>query len=97
MNRIAKLCDVIVLEVGYRLAPENRYRAAFEDEWKVLNWLAKQANLVECSKSLVRGGGAGGGVGGDTKKSDGHRQVVEDSFGASMVEPWWAAHGDPSR
>ncbi|GAB2278878.1 Probable carboxylesterase 11 [Dionaea muscipula] len=96
-RRIAKLCDVIVLAVGYRLAPENRYPAAFEDGWKVLNWLAKQANLAECSKSLVRRGGAGGGVGGDTKKSDGHRQVVADSFGASMVEPWLAAHGDPSR
>ncbi|CAK9180465.1 unnamed protein product, partial [Ilex paraguariensis] len=51
-RRIAKLCDVIVLSVGYRLAPENRYPAAFEDGLKVLHWLAKQANLAECSKSL---------------------------------------------
>uniref|UniRef100_A0A803NAQ3 Alpha/beta hydrolase fold-3 domain-containing protein n=1 Tax=Chenopodium quinoa TaxID=63459 RepID=A0A803NAQ3_CHEQI len=50
-RRIAKYCDVIVLAVGYRLAPENRYPAAFED----------------------------------------------DTFGASMVEPWLAAHADPSR
>ncbi|KAL8158544.1 hypothetical protein V2J09_000081 [Rumex salicifolius] len=104
-RRIAKLCDVIILSVGYRLAPENRYPAAFEDGWKVLNWFAKQANLAECSKSLVinakggMGGGAGGGlgVGGDGKKSDAHRHIVKDTFGASMVEPWLAAHGDPSR
>ncbi|CBI17695.3 unnamed protein product, partial [Vitis vinifera] len=72
-RRIAKLCDVIVVAVGYRLAPENRYPAAFEDGLKVLNWLGKQANLAECNKHIA------------------------DTFGASMVEPWLAAHGDPSR
>ncbi|XP_057491129.1 probable carboxylesterase 11 [Actinidia eriantha] len=91
-RRIAKLCDVIVLAVGYRLAPENRFPAAFDDGLKVLYWLGKQAHLAECSKSLgnARGGGA------DLRKSDVNRHVV-DAFGASMVEPWLAAHGDPSR
>ncbi|KAG6716142.1 hypothetical protein I3842_04G032900 [Carya illinoinensis] len=93
-RRIAKLCDVIVVAVGYRLAPENRYPAAFEDGLKVLNWLGKQANLAECSKSMgnARGSGASGGSGGEFKKSQ-----ILDSFGASMVEPWLAAHADPSR
>ncbi|XP_075665263.1 putative carboxylesterase 11 [Castanea sativa] len=96
-RRIAKQCDVIVVAVGYRLAPENRYPAAFEDGLKVLNWLGKQANLAECSKSMgnARGGGGGGGGGGglnEFKKSH-----IVDTFGASMVEPWLAAHGDPSR
>lgn len=87
-RRIAKLCDVIVVAVGYRLAPENRYPAAFEDGLKVLNWLGKQANLAECSKSMgnTRSGGT------DLKKCH-----IVDTFGASMVEPWLAAHGDPSR
>ncbi|OVA20492.1 Alpha/beta hydrolase fold-3 [Macleaya cordata] len=85
-RRIAKLCDVIVIAVGYRLAPENRYPAAFEDGLKVLNWLGKQANLAECTKSL----------GTSRNGSDLHRHIV-DAFGASMVEPWLAAHGDPSR
>ncbi|KAJ4960030.1 hypothetical protein NE237_019940 [Protea cynaroides] len=91
-RRIAKLCDGIVIAVGYRLAPENRYPAAFEDGWKVLHWLGKQANLAECSKSLVskRGGSA------DVQRSNLHRHLV-DTFGASMVEPWLAAHGDPTR
>ncbi|KAI8019168.1 putative carboxylesterase 11 [Camellia lanceoleosa] len=92
-RRIAKLCDVIVLAVGYRLAPENQYPAAFEDGLKVLHWLAKQVNLAECSKSLVN---ARGGGGADLRKSDINRNVA-DAFGASMVEPWLAAHGDPSR
>lgn len=91
-RRIAKACDVIVLAVGYRLAPENRYPAAFEDGLKVLHWLGKQANLAECSKSLgsKRGGGS------DLRKSDVHGHIA-DAFGASMIEPWLAAHGDPSR
>lgn len=82
------MCDVIVVAVGYRLAPENRYPAAFEDGIKVLHWLAKQANLAECGKSLGRSP--------DSRKSDvqGH---IADAFGASLVEPWLAAHGDPSR
>ncbi|KAF2305993.1 hypothetical protein GH714_009354 [Hevea brasiliensis] len=90
-RRIAKLCDVIVVAVGYRLAPENRYPAAFEDGLKVLHWLGKQANLAECSKSM---GNAKGGT--EFKKADLQRHIV-DTFGASMVEPWLAAHGDPSR
>ncbi|KAK7395713.1 hypothetical protein VNO78_16280 [Psophocarpus tetragonolobus] len=89
-RRIAKLCEVVVVAVGYRLAPENRYPAAFDDGVKVLNWLAKQANLAECSRSM-------GGGGKEFKKLDSHKHIV-DSFGAaSMVEPWLAAHADPSR
>ncbi|XP_031283285.1 probable carboxylesterase 11 isoform X2 [Pistacia vera] len=91
-RRISRLCDVIVVAVGYRLAPENRYPAAFEDGLKVLNWLGKQANLAECSKSM---GNVRGGV--ESKKADSNRQHIVDAFGASMVEPWLAAHGDPSR
>ncbi|KAL6983823.1 putative carboxylesterase 16 [Sarracenia purpurea var. burkii] len=84
-RRIAKLLDAIVIAVGYRLAPENRYPAAFEDGVKALNWLGKQANLADCI------------VGGDFGRLDSRRQHIVDGFGASMVEPWLAAHGDPSR
>ena len=83
-RRIAKLCDVIVIAVGYRLAPESRYPAAFEDGLKVLNWLGKQANLADCGRWMGNG----------RKRRDAH---VFDGFGASMAEPWLAAHGDPSR
>ncbi|KAL3582679.1 hypothetical protein D5086_017011 [Populus alba] len=76
-RRIAKLCDVIVVAVGYRLAPETKYPGAFEDGFKVLNWLAKQANLAVCGRV-------------------GAQSHIFDSFGASMVEPWLAAHGDTS-
>ncbi|KAH1133216.1 hypothetical protein AAZX31_05G070400 [Glycine max] len=84
-RRIARLCEAVVVAVGYRLAPENRYPAAFEDGMKVLNWLAKQANLAECSKLM-------GG-----RRLEGQHKHIVGSFGASMVEPWLAAHGNPSR
>lgn len=90
-RRIAKLCDVVVIAVGYRLAPENRYPAAFEDGVKVLHWLGKQANLAECSKSI--GNPKGGDA--DLRKSD-HRHIA-NTLGSSIVEPWLAAHADPSR
>ncbi|KAK8586953.1 hypothetical protein V6N13_085966 [Hibiscus sabdariffa] len=92
-RRIAKLCDVIVLAVGYRLAPENKYPAAFDDGMKVLHWLRKQANLAECCKSM---GSGARGVGAEFTKAEVQRHFV-DAFGATMVEPWLAAHGDPSR
>ncbi|GFY87272.1 carboxyesterase 16 [Actinidia rufa] len=59
---------------------------------KLCDVIVLAAHLAECSKSLgnARGGGA------DLRKSDVNRHVA-DAFGASMVEPWLAAHGDPSR
>lgn len=80
-RRLAKLCDAVVVAVGYRLAPETRYPAAFEDGVKVLNWLAKQPNLAESHPRV----------------GDGRRMQIVDGFGTSMVEPWLAAHGDLSR
>ncbi|TVU51798.1 hypothetical protein EJB05_03242, partial [Eragrostis curvula] len=79
-RRVARLCDAIVVAVGYRLAPESRYPAAFEDGVAVLRWIAKQANLAACGRSRTTAKGAGA-----------------DTFGAAMVEPWLAAHADPSR
>ncbi|CAL5097690.1 unnamed protein product [Urochloa decumbens] len=78
-RRVARLCDAIVVAVGYRLAPESRYPEAFEDGVAVLRWIAKQANLAACGRTMM---GKGTGA---------------DSFGAAMVEPWLAAHADPSR
>lgn len=95
-RRMAKLCNAIVIAVGFRLAPENRYPAAFDDAFEALCWLGKQANLAECSKSLglISKGVLRDGV--DVRRADWRREIV-DSFGDSMVEPWLAAHGDHSR
>lgn len=70
-----------MVAVGYRLAPESRFPAAFEDGVKVLNWVGKQVNLAS-----LRG----------VRNARVNRRIF-DSFGESMAEPWLAAHGDPSR
>ncbi|KAI5081808.1 hypothetical protein GOP47_0001551 [Adiantum capillus-veneris] len=96
-RRMAKLCDAIVIAVGYRLAPEHRYPAAFDDGFEVINWLAKQANLSECSKSLRHVPAAFSRNGSDIHRPDLHRELVDSFGGSEVVEPWLAAHGDPSR
>lgn len=95
-RRLAKVCDAIVIAVGYRLAPENKFPAAFDDGFKAVQWLAKQANLAECNKSFshVPKGYLRNDL--DVYRADSHREIL-DTFGASLVEPWLAAHGDPSR
>ncbi|KAJ4798440.1 alpha/beta-Hydrolases superfamily protein [Rhynchospora pubera] len=87
-RRIAKACDAMVVAVGYRLAPESRYPAAFDDGVKVLQWLGKQSNLasIASAKGVAGGGGAEGRIVNGT-----------DPFGTATVEPWLAAHADPSR
>lgn len=90
-RRMAKACNVIVIAVGYRLASEHKCPAAYEDGLGALNWLAKQANLAECSKSATHVP-----AGFMHKGSDSYKELV-DSFGNSVLEPWIAAHGDVTR
>lgn len=90
-RRMAKACNVIVIAVGYRLAVEHKCPAAYEDGMEALNWLAKQANLAECSKSATHVP-----AGFMHKGSDSYKELV-DSFGDSALEPWIAAHGDVTR
>ncbi|KAK9132599.1 hypothetical protein Scep_012127 [Stephania cephalantha] len=54
-------------------------------------WLGKQAILADCSKSMGkhqprdggRGRGGGGACGGDPKRSDSRRHIV-DAFGCKL-------------
>ena len=78
----------MVIAVGYRLAPESRYPAAFDDGLKVLMWLGKQSNLA--SIASTKGLGSGGGA-------EGRIFNGNDTFGSASVEPWLAAHADLSR
>lgn len=92
-RRLANLCDAIVVAVGYRLAPESKFPAAFEDGLKVLNWLGMQANLAECNQPLKNGRFSG-----SEREGGGNRRLqIVDGFLSTMIEPWLAAHGDPSR
>lgn len=42
-----QVCNAVVVAVGYRLCPEHKCPAAYEDGFEVLQWLARQALLAE--------------------------------------------------
>lgn len=54
--------DCCVVCVDYRLAPEHRFPAAFDDAWAVVRWVAAQgASIgVDASRLAVGGDSAGG-------------------------------------
>lgn len=63
-SRIAEELDVLVINVEYRLAPENPYPAALDDCYRALRWLHdKAAGLgVDPARIAVGGQSAGGGL-----------------------------------
>lgn len=91
-RRLAICCDAVVVAVGYRLAPESKYPAAFEDALKVLNWLATQANMADLDQPLRNGRFRG-----SEREGVGKSLQIVDGYLATMIDPWLAAHGDPSR
>jgi hypothetical protein len=94
-RRMAKLCDAIVIAVGYRLALEHKFPAAFDDGFEALSWLAQQANLADCSNSIGLAMAMSGTLPSNRRCS---QKELIDSFSRSMaLEPWLTAHGDTSR
>jgi acetyl esterase/lipase len=63
-GRLAASSGAVVISVGYRLSPENRFPAALDDAYAVLNWTAEHvAELgVEPDRIAVGGHSAGGGL-----------------------------------
>ncbi|MFG2824619.1 alpha/beta hydrolase [Kitasatospora sp. NPDC048365] len=62
--RIAAASDAVVISVGYRLAPEHPFPAAFDDAWAVLTWAAGHAERLGLDPERIAVGGhsAGGGI-----------------------------------
>jgi acetyl esterase/lipase len=58
---IADRLDVVVVSVGYRLAPEHPYPTPLEDCYAGLLWLAAQPD-VDTDRIAVGGASAGGGL-----------------------------------
>nr|WP_090279429.1 alpha/beta hydrolase [Mycolicibacterium komanii] len=63
-TRVAEGAGVMVVSVGYRLAPENPFPAAVDDAYAVLKWTADHAEElgVDADRIAVGGHSAGGGI-----------------------------------
>ncbi|MEU3886174.1 alpha/beta hydrolase [Streptomyces sp. NPDC029041] len=62
--RLADSSGVVVISVGYRLAPEHRFPAALDDAYAVLTWAAGRAAELGFDPERIAVGGhsAGGGL-----------------------------------
>ncbi|XP_047334776.1 gibberellin receptor GID1B-like [Impatiens glandulifera] len=52
-RRLVSLCNVVVVSVNYRRAPENRYPCAYEDGWTALKWVHSRNWLKSGKDSKV--------------------------------------------
>jgi acetyl esterase len=62
--RIAEGAGAVVVSVNYRLSPEHRFPAAFDDAYAVLNWTVEHAAKlgVDAERIAVGGHSAGAGL-----------------------------------
>ena len=74
MNNLVATADVIAVSVNYRLAPEHRLPAAYEDSWAAVQWVASHS------------AGGGGGEAWVKDEVDFERVfLVGDSAGANIA------------
>lgn len=60
LERVANKCEVAVISVDYRLAPEHPYPAGPDDAETAALWLARNANAEFGTENLVIGGESAG-------------------------------------
>ena len=61
--RLADASGAVVISVGYRLAPENRFPAALDDAYTVLTWTAEHAADLGFDPERIAVGGHSAGAG----------------------------------
>ncbi len=62
-TRLADASGVVVISVGYRLAPEHPFPAALDDTYAVLTWAAEHAAELGIDPELIAVGGHSAGAG----------------------------------
>ncbi|MGW1060617.1 alpha/beta hydrolase [Micromonospora rubida] len=62
-TRIAEGAGAVVISVDYRRAPENRFPAALDDAYAVLNWAAEHAAQLGIDPGRIAVGGHSAGAG----------------------------------
>jgi acetyl esterase len=60
-RRLCVQADAVVVSVAYRLAPENRFPAAFDDAYATVRWAAERLDSLGRSDQLVVAGDSAGG------------------------------------
>ncbi|MEV5572182.1 alpha/beta hydrolase [Spirillospora sp. NPDC052269] len=61
--RVADDSGAVVVSVGYRVAPEDRFPAAFDDAWAVLGWVSEHADELGVERGRIAVGGHSSGAG----------------------------------
>jgi len=63
-RKLANLAGAIVVSVGYRLAPENKFPAGLEDVYAALQWISTEASALggDTGRLAVAGDSAGGNL-----------------------------------
>jgi acetyl esterase/lipase len=61
--RLADGAGAVVISVGYRLAPENRFPAALDDAYAALTWTAEHAAALGVDPGRIAVGGHSSGAG----------------------------------
>ena len=84
-TRISAACGMRALVVEYRLAPEHKYPAAFEDGLRAFRWLRERG--VAPDQMVVGGDSAGGGLALATLLAlrDGGERLPKAAF---LLSPW---------
>ncbi|MFE0652066.1 alpha/beta hydrolase [Streptomyces sp. NPDC059534] len=62
-TRLAASSGAVVISVGYRLSPENRFPAALDDAYAVLGWAAEHAPELGFDPARIAVGGHSAGAG----------------------------------
>ncbi len=63
-RRLCEMNDCVVISVDYRLAPEHTFPAAHKDAYKVIEYIADNADVlgIDAAKIIVAGDSAGGNL-----------------------------------